>query len=105
MIFIDAPLPGFIGSLAVYACSQDFPAPIGFLWLRFPATNYVEVLYIFVHEDFRRKGVASSLVKYMKDRWPGFDIIGAKVNEHSKPLAEKHNFRETPNGWVMKGDR
>lgn len=104
MIFIDAPLPGFLGSLAIYACDPAAPAPIGFMWIRFPAINYVELLYVFVHEDFRRKGVATDLLQYAKTRWHGWDFIGAKVNEQSKPWVEKHGFTETPNGWVLKGD-
>lgn len=104
LLFVEAPLPGFFGSTALYACLPSMPGPVGFAWLRFPSVNYTELLYIFVHDDFRRSGVGTSLLTELRAKRPAHTVISAKETSFSGPWMTKNGFVKTTNGWVLAPD-
>jgi GNAT superfamily N-acetyltransferase len=99
-------LDGYPGCFVLHGGDTRLPAPQGFIWFRYPFLNVVELLYIFVHEDFRRIGVATMMLEHLKEFNPGHTIAGAKVNEASRLWCLKNGFVNTENGWFLypKGD-
>lgn len=104
LLFSVGALPGYMGSAALYACDPSYPAPLGFIWFRLPATKLVELSYVFVHEDFRRRGIATALLEEIERRFPKHDIIGGQVNDLSRPWVVKCGFEQTKYGWILKND-
>lgn len=104
LLFVIGALPGYMGSAALYACDPEFPAPLGFIWFRKPGENLVELSYVFVHEDFRRKGVATAMLRELVKKFPKHDIIAGKANEMSTPWAIKNGCVQSKYGWILKND-
>lgn len=104
LLFTIGVLPGYVGVASLYACDVQFPAPVGFLWYRLVGKNMIEMLYIFVMDDFRRKKVATLLLGELLTRFPKHDIITGQASELSKPWLAKQGFSETKNGWLLKND-
>lgn len=101
MRYVQQQLAGYPGAHVVYAVDDNLPAPLGFIWFRYPMWRVVELLYVFTHEDHRRKGVATSLLGYIKEAHPLATIGGAQVNGLSVDWCKKHGFMETNNGWFL----
>lgn len=101
MRYLQQQLAGYPGAWVLYAIDDEMPAPVGFIWYRYVGVQVVDLLYVFTHENFRRKGVASGMLKWLCEQYPQATILGAQANEMSTKWLMKHEFIKTQNGWLL----
>jgi GNAT superfamily N-acetyltransferase len=93
--------PGMPATGAVIAVYTRFPAPIGILYYRHTMRNLMEILNVWTHDPYRRQGVATAMLKRLREWYPTMSLCTAEGNKMSTPWLVKHGFKNKADGWFL----
>lgn len=87
---------------ALYCTALRYEFPIGFIWYSQILVRHVNVGYIFVHERFRRQGLATRMLNALGQWYPDKTICTAVGNELSRPWLVATGFTLETSGWFLR---
>jgi GNAT superfamily N-acetyltransferase len=92
---------GMPATCAVVAIYPEYPAPVGVLWYRHTMANLIEILNVYTHEFYRRRGVATAMLFKLRQWYPKRMVCTAHGNHRSTPWLVKNGFTHQPHGWFL----
>lgn len=97
--YLAMKLPGQQG---LFAYHPEYGTPIGHIYFQEILVDVLVIGYVFVHERYRRLGVAAAMIRDLRANAPEAIIATAVANSFSRPWLLAMGFIKEPNGWFLR---
>ena len=90
------------GHYTAQAIVQQFPVPVGIIWFSFSHRGDVQLDNIFVHEPYRRNGIAKRLHDDLRKQYADSAFVTGHSTPSGKKLMAALGYKRMPEfGWEM----